>query len=522
MGLRWKDWNQGQRAKPIVCGKFPWRQPCGLVKIGKALFPRRTLPWNPTPKLSRDEYIQQMRQKMEETLGQVADAINEAPPGQIISGSEEQVRDLFADLRQTGLRDRPCRCESMRRKPLFPPPKDPSTGKTKRNKGRQDFTVLTINGRVQLWRRRWYSPEEGTTTPLDRVAGHRRGHDQPRACARWPAGSTATARTSTRRRPTWRARPRSQLSGETLRVLVEAEGKRVLQAQRSGQLAVDWSAADCQTEAGDDAGLLRQRRGDGADGDRRREDVAAAEGQGEAAASAGKKARPLPPRKAGADQHYKEFKIVAFYDEDAGASAGLRHAGRPRGGRAADASRSRPHPVRPGRREGGQRGRLAVDPQPGRSGSACRWTHLGLDFYHLSENVHKARREIYGEDDEAGKQWAGELLHVFKHERLRGGLGAACWSGVSACAAASGQAADRLLNYVSERREMIRYPEFLAKGWQIGSGPTEATCKTLTARLKGSGMRWDADNAEALMALEALTQSGQWDAYWQTQLRPTG
>ena len=51
---------------------------------------------------------------------------------------------------------------------------------------------------------------------------------------------------------------------------------------------------------------------------------------------------------------------------------------------------------------------------------------------------------------------------------------------------------------------MICYPAFLAKGWQIGSGPTEATCKTLTARLKGSGMRWDGDNAEAIMGLEAL------------------
>jgi hypothetical protein len=35
-------------------------------------------------------------------------------------------------------------------------------------------------------------------------------------------------------------------------------------------------------------------------------------------------------------------------------------------------------------------------------------------------------------------------------------------------------------------------------------------------------MRWDGDNAEAIMALEALTQSGQWDAYWRSQLRPTG
>ena len=50
----------------------------------------------------------------------------------------------------------------------------------------------------------------------------------------------------------------------------------------------------------------------------------------------------------------------------------------------------------------------------------------------------------------------------------------------------------------------------------------EATCKTLTARLKGSGMRWDSDNAEAIMALEALTQSDQWDLYWKSQLRPTG
>ncbi len=84
-------------------------------------------------------------------------------------------------------------------------------------------------------------------------------------------------------------------------------------------------------------------------------------------------------------------------------------------------------------------------------------------------------------------------------------------------------AADRLVSYVSDRRDMIRYPEFQAKGWQIGSGPTEATCKTLTARLKGSGMRWDADNtAEAAMALEASTHSDQWDDHWRSQLPQTG
>ena len=54
----------------------------------------------PMPKLSRDEYLTVMRQKMEAMLLQVADAINDAPDGYIIAGSEEKVRDLFADVRQ--------------------------------------------------------------------------------------------------------------------------------------------------------------------------------------------------------------------------------------------------------------------------------------------------------------------------------------------------------------------------------------------------------------------------------------
>jgi hypothetical protein len=54
----------------------------------------------PMPKMSREQYLTLMREKMEAMLGQVADAINDAPDGYIISASEEKVRDLFADARQ--------------------------------------------------------------------------------------------------------------------------------------------------------------------------------------------------------------------------------------------------------------------------------------------------------------------------------------------------------------------------------------------------------------------------------------
>ena len=300
---------------------------------------------------------------------------------------------------------------------------------------------------------------------------------------------------------------------------VGGEGKRVAQAQQSGQLPVNWSATDCRTEAGTTRVYF------GSDGVMvplvtNAEKKARRQKIKEKRQRRGRKCRPLPAAKAGADQKYKEFKIVAYYDEtqdhrlvngtrgDCGVAGRLmrREAGRIRLDQADE---------KIGNVDGSPWIRNQVQQQ------SLPLDALGLDFYHLSENVHKARRDIYGEDSEEGQGWTGEVLHTFKHH----GYDAAWqqlldWRG--RLRRNQRPRADQLLSYVSERRDMIRYPEFEAKGWQIGSGPTEATCKTLTARLKGSGMRWDAGNAEAVMGLEALSQSGQWDTYWQSQLRPTG
>jgi len=52
------------------------------------------------PKVDRESYVTAMRQKMEAMLAGVADAVNRAPDGHIIAGSEEHVRDLFGELRR--------------------------------------------------------------------------------------------------------------------------------------------------------------------------------------------------------------------------------------------------------------------------------------------------------------------------------------------------------------------------------------------------------------------------------------
>ncbi len=71
-----------------------------------------------------------------------------------------------------------------------------------------------------------------------------------------------------------------------------------------------------------------------------------------------------------------------------------------------------------------------------------------------------------------------------------------------------------LRDYLVARLELLDYRGALAKGYDIGSGPTEAMCKTLTLRLKRPGMKWDRDHAAAMMNLTALYDSGQAKAYW--------
>lgn len=50
--------------------------------------------------VSGDDFVEAMRQRTEEMLRQVMEAVNKAPDGAWIGGSENQVRDLMAEYRQ--------------------------------------------------------------------------------------------------------------------------------------------------------------------------------------------------------------------------------------------------------------------------------------------------------------------------------------------------------------------------------------------------------------------------------------
>jgi len=72
------------------------------------------------------------------------------------------------------------------------------------------------------------------------------------------------------------------------------------------------------------------------------------------------------------------------------------------------------------------------------------------------------------------------------------------------------------LTYFKNHRQMMDYAMHMEKNLPIGSGVTEAACKTLVKqRLCGSGMRWKDKGAKVILSLRALVQSkGRWQQFW--------
>jgi hypothetical protein len=140
-----------------------------------------------------------------------------------------------------------------------------------------------------------------------------------------------------------------------------------------------------------------------------------------------------------------------------------------------------------------------------------------LDWYHAAEHLCDFAKVWHARDEPARTQWQQQAKGTLYEQG-----GEALLTHLHALELPPGTSAEvheelrKLIGYFANNRHRTDYPSYRAQGWDIGSGPTEAGCKIIGERLKGSGMRWVEEGAATVAALRALYVSGGklWDGFW--------
>jgi hypothetical protein len=134
-----------------------------------------------------------------------------------------------------------------------------------------------------------------------------------------------------------------------------------------------------------------------------------------------------------------------------------------------------------------------------------------LDWYHGVEHLWAAGNGVFGQGTPEAQQWvAGRKEELWKGE-VEKVLAALEQQG----AQPGGPAAAAEVHYFETNRERMRYAEFRAQGYPVGSGTVESACKrVIGARLKQAGMCWTKAGAQAVLSLRAQLLSGRWETIW--------
>lgn len=164
-----------------------------------------------------------------------------------------------------------------------------------------------------------------------------------------------------------------------------------------------------------------------------------------------------------------------------------------------------------------------ADGAPGNWSFLEQHTELQLiDFFHVSEYVSKLAQARYPQRNAEDKRahWQHAHCSNLKHDpKAVASLieEAATLSRRTSLSRALRDGAYSAWTYLNNHRHQMDYPGFLAKDLPIGSGVTEAACKTLVKqRLCASGMRWKNKGAKIILSLRSLANTaGRWNQFWQ-------
>ena len=138
-----------------------------------------------------------------------------------------------------------------------------------------------------------------------------------------------------------------------------------------------------------------------------------------------------------------------------------------------------------------------------------------LDFFHVCGYVNQMREALFGPTPSAGYAWLSRM-RVWLRER-RQGVAQLLRSALQhynrrELKRAAQTVFWKAYRYLRQHSRWMDYARYRRQGLPIGSGVTEAACKTVfTQRLKRSGMRWHKASAQVIVDLRVISLSGIWD-----------
>ena len=151
-----------------------------------------------------------------------------------------------------------------------------------------------------------------------------------------------------------------------------------------------------------------------------------------------------------------------------------------------------------------------------RTGKRLVWQWI-VDYYHASQRITTMAEALFGATREAAT-WAAKMRKLLQKPNgpfrvLHSAAALRSRRPMSALARKQFQTA---YDYLRSRTQHMQYADFRAQRLPIGSGVTEAACKTVfTQRLKLSGMRWSRAGAQVILNLRVTLLSGVWDSVYQ-------
>lgn len=131
-----------------------------------------------------------------------------------------------------------------------------------------------------------------------------------------------------------------------------------------------------------------------------------------------------------------------------------------------------------------------------------------VDWFHATEYIAPVANAAF-EDEDKRQTWIKQV----RTDLWDGDLDAviAAFERLTDQARAS-EPATKAATYFTNNRQRMHYPDYRAKGYQIGSGTIESGCKQIvTQRLKVAGAIWEQDNAIKTAKARAALLSNQWD-----------